>query len=46
MKLIKFFRRIFKRDKKHIDFYSEAIAEGIKDAFKELGSSMGLDDRS
>ena len=46
MKLIEFIRRIFWSDKSQTNFYSEAIAEGIKDTLEELGYSMGLDDNS
>ncbi|HWH64137.1 MAG TPA: hypothetical protein VNS50_12720 [Ginsengibacter sp.] len=46
MKIFEFIRRIFWNDKDHINFYSEAIAEGIKAVFEEFGSSMGLDEKS
>ena len=37
MKLIKFIKRFFWKYERPLNPFSEAIAEGIKEAFKEMG---------
>ena len=46
MKLIKFVKRFFLKREKRCDPFSEAIAEGIKDSFREMGYKIGIKDKT
>lgn len=45
MKLIEFIKSIFRKKRKRINIYSDAISEGMKEALEELGYSRGKDDK-
>ena len=45
MKLIKFIKHFFWKSKRPPNPFSEAISEGIKDTFKEMGYKVRLNDK-
>ena len=46
MKLIKFIKHFFWKYEKPPDPFSEAISEGIKETFKEMGYKVCLNDKT
>ncbi len=45
MKIIKFIRNLFKRQKTYSTLFSEALAEAIKETFEEMGYHFKDDDK-